>query len=221
MLNGIDPIIIFEFSKLTEAQKNAVSKIPIVSSIVNTIGLPPIPIYLSEKLTGLFIDTEDRNIDIETTVETLSNGLTPNVNQKAISSNVRIVMKANKSSIGLTLISALADLIVPKVSSKEYSITYLHGPVTIFRGLLHSFAVTQNANDELMIVTLELSKQAQAKKAATVEVKPVGESVSLDGGALPASNTAPVSGTSSSGLQGPPTPAGGSQPNIPIGGAGL
>lgn len=214
MLNGIDPIIIFEFSKLTELQKQKVSKIPIVSSIVNTIGLPPIPIYLSEKLTGLYIDTEDRNIDIDTTVDTLPNGADPLVNQKAINSVVRITMVASKDSIGLTLLAALCDLVVPKVSSKEYSITYLHGATTVFRGLLHSFAINQNSNDELYHITVEISKNSTTKKTTVPEVKPVGTAATLESGVSAPPPTAPIPSTP---IQPPPAqPA--ATPPVDIGG---
>ncbi len=211
MLNGIDPIILFEFAKLTEVQKQKVSKIPIVSSIVNTIGLPPIPIYLSEKLTGLYIDTEDRNIDIDTTVDTLPNGADPLVNQKAINSVVRVTMIASKNSIGLTLLSALCDLIVPKVSSKEYSITYLHGAVTVFRGLLHSFSINQNSNNDLFNITIDISKNSTTKKTTTPEVKPVGTASTLSSGTPP---TAPIPGGA---ISAPPAQAPSSAP-VDIGG---
>jgi cytochrome c biogenesis protein CcdA len=201
MLNGIDPIIIFEFAKLTKAQEEKVSKIPVVSSIVSTIGLPPIPIYLSEKITGLYIDTEERNIDIDTTVETLVTGSDPLFNQKAINSVVRISMHATKDSLGLTLLSALTDLVVPKVSSKEYSITYLHGAITIFSGLLHSFGVSQSANNDLLNITLELVK---VPKKITVDVTPSSKAVPLA-----SDNPATAAPTASMGGAGlpPPPPA--------------
>lgn len=198
MLNGIDPIIIFEFSKLPPATAAFISKIPIVSSIVDAIGLPPIPIYLSETQTGLFIDSEDRNISIETSVETLSNGDNPLVNQKAINSTTTINMVGSKESIGLTLLSAMCDLVIPKVSSKEYKITYLHGAVTIFRGLLHDFSVHQTADDDRLLIKLELVKNNEQKKSTIVEVAPTQTSVDLSSGGGPAGPTAPVSG-----MQGP------------------
>lgn len=159
MLNGIDPIILFNFFKvLTPDEVASISKIPIVSSVYDKIGLPPIPIYLSEKLTGLLIDSEDKSIDIETTVETLPNGTDPKVTQKGINSTVKINIVAVKESIGMTLLSALADLIFAKVTSREYSITYLHGAVTVFGGLLHSFSINQNAEDTKYNITIELSR---------------------------------------------------------------
>lgn len=205
MLNGIEPILIFQFSKLSPSAAESVSKIPIVSSIVNTIGLPPIPLYLSEKLTGLYIDAEDKNIDIETTTETLSTGGTPIINQKAINSTVKIQMVASKDSIGLTLLSAIADLILPKVTSKEYSITYLHGAVTVFGGLLHSFAISQNSTNDLYNVTLELTKSSGEQKKGPPEVEPVAKPITLSNGSI--SSIPPTAPITSAPIIVPPTPA--------------
>jgi hypothetical protein len=156
MLNGLDPIIIFNFSKLSAADQETLASIPIVSSIVEKIGLPPIPIYLSERLTGLYIDSEDKNIDIETSSETLTNGEAPQINQKGLNSTVTISLVASRNSIGLTLLAALADRIFKKVTSREYSITYLHGAVTVFNGLLNSFQISQNAENDLYNINIEL-----------------------------------------------------------------
>lgn len=157
MLNGLDPIIIFNFKKIPPVLEG-IAKIPIVASIVSAIDLPAIPIYLSEKLTGLFIESEGKNIDIDTTTDALSNGATPNQSQRVIGSVTRISMIARSDSLGVSLMSALTDFIIPKVTSKEYSITYLHGAVTIFAGLLHSFSIEQGSDDTLYRITLELIK---------------------------------------------------------------
>ena len=163
MLNGLDPIIIFNFSKLSPDEAAKLEKIPVINKVVEKIGLPPIPIYLSERLTGLYIDSEDKNIDIENTTESLADGSDPIVTQKAIDSTVKINMVASRNSIGLTLLSAVMDLIVPKVTSREYSITYLNGSVTIFGGLLKQFNIMQSSNNDLFQITLELSQVLGAK----------------------------------------------------------
>ncbi len=167
MLGGIDPIIIFNFKKLTPSAEESISKIPIVSSIVNAIGLPPIPIYLSEQLTGLLIDTEEKNIDIETTVESVTDGGDPKTKQKSIGSTVRVNIKARANGIGVTLLNALMDQILAKVTSQEYSITYLHGATTCFNSLLHSYAVNAPADSDLVLITFELSKTTQLTQAKT------------------------------------------------------
>ncbi len=175
MLNGIDPIIIFNFKKKLSASSESLPgfvgprkpTIPIVAAldkITDFIDLPVVPIYLSENLTGIFIDTESKSIEIDTTIDTLSSGGTPEVNQRGIQSTVKIEMVAHASSVGLSLFAALSDLIFPKVTSKEYSVTYLHGAVTVFAGLLHSFSITQGSNDNLYHVSLELIKPSTQVK---------------------------------------------------------
>lgn len=167
MLNGVAPILIFQFKKLlpdilgiaTEAQK----QIPIASETKSTFPLPLIPLYLDERLTGLYIDTESKNVDIETQTDSLSSGDSENINQRAISNIVKIEMIANRDSIGISLLSAMSDLIFPKVTSKEYSLTYLHGAITVFDGLLHSFSINQNSNNELYQISMEIVKPSALK----------------------------------------------------------
>lgn len=158
MLNGLDPIIIFNFEKKIPIAAELVSKIPFVSSESTSIPFPPIPIYLSEELTGILIDSEDKNIDVETSTETKSDGTTPDTTQKGIGSGVTINMTAKKDSLGMALLSALMDQLYEKVTSQEYSITYLHGAVTVFGGQLHSYSATQNSEDELLHVKIAISK---------------------------------------------------------------
>lgn len=158
MLNGIDPIIIFNFKKNLPAVQSLVAKIPVVASVVDAIDLPVIPIYLSERLTGIFIDAESKSMEVDTNVDTLSSGDQPEVTQRGLTNTVSIEMQASRDSIGVSLFAAMSDLIFPKLTSKEYSITYLHGAVTVFAGLLHSFSITQNANDDRYNIKLELIK---------------------------------------------------------------
>lgn len=167
MLNGVDPIILFNLKKLTPSLQSAITKIPVVASIVSAIDLPVIPLYLSERLTGIFIASENKSVEIDTSIDTLTNGSQPEVNQRAITNSVRIEMKAKSSSIGLSLFSAMSDLIFPKVTSKEYSITYLHGAITVFAGILHSFNISQSPDDDLYRVSLELIKPTGGGPLAT------------------------------------------------------
>lgn len=170
MLNGIDPILIFNFSKLLPELEAAVKGMPFVAKVVDKIGLPPIPLYLSEKITGIYIDSEDKSVEIETSPETTTNGKTPVSNQKGIQSTVKINMVASQDSIGLTLLSTLVDLIFEKVTSKEYSISYFHNGVSVFGGLLHSFNISQGSTNTLYNITLELSRST-AKPETKAEVK--------------------------------------------------
>lgn len=215
MLNGIDPILLFHFSVVPKSIADKASKVPILATIIEKVGLPPIPIYLSESVTGLFIESEESSIEIETSTETLTSGLDPLISQKALASTVTINMIGSSNSIGLTLLSALADLVFPKVTSLEYSITYLHKGVTVFNGLLHSFRVSQGSNDDLYRITLSLSKSNQKpkQKENTVEIKPVSETSDLASGVSP---TAPLKPP----LKGPPGSSLPVQPPVKMGGLG-
>lgn len=158
MLNGVDPIIIFNFKIKVDGFLGGLTKIPVVASIIEAIDLPVVPIYLSESLTGIFIDQESKSLEVDTAIDTLSDGKDPDVSQRAISNTIKIDMVASRNSLGVSLFSAMSDLIFPKLTSKEYSITYLHGAVTVFAGLLHSFSISQNANDDKYNISLELVK---------------------------------------------------------------
>lgn len=181
MLNGLDPIIIFQFKKALPSVSDSLARIPLVSQIPTLIEAPPIPVYLSEELTGLFIDSESKNLDSDTTTETKTDGSAPDINQKGINSVVKIDIVANKGSLGLTLLSALSDLLYEKMTSKEYSVTYLNGAVTVFNGLIHSFSIQQSANNDLYNISIEISRGANKSPTPVESVPTVTPSV----GALP------------------------------------
>ncbi len=170
MLGGIDPILIFQFSKqLPSTAANAIAKIPVVSETKSFLDLPPIPVYISRELTGIVIDSEDKAIDIQTDTETKTDGSDPDVTQKGSQSVVAINITGLKTSIGLTLLSALFDVLYEKVSSKEYSLTYLSGATTIFRAKLHSYVVNQNSQDDRLSIKIELSKgEKQPQKQSPI-----------------------------------------------------
>ncbi len=170
MLNGIDPIMIFQIYKkvITEVASVSLTGEPLKQTTEQKVTSAVIPLYLSEELTGLFIDSESKNIDIETNVDSLTNGTAGDVTQRTIGSILTVNLKARSDSLGLTTLIALADLILNKTASKEYEITYIHGATTIFGGLLHGFSVDQGGSDDLLKIKLELSKGRP--KPTSVEV---------------------------------------------------
>lgn len=172
MLGGLDPVIIFQFSSLVGTQfGDLIKKIPIANKSKSFLDQPPIPIYLNSNLTGLYINNEDKSVDISTDVETLQTGDEPLVSQKGISSNVTISFQGKKTSVGLIALSALIDLAFNKVTSDEYAITYLSGATTIFRARLQSYNVTQSPDNDLLFITVVLTVGAKdAKKPTQVQV---------------------------------------------------
>lgn len=161
MLNGIEPIIIFQFKALAPSLSDLVAQIPVVSKFPSLIEMPPIPVYLSQSATGIYIESEDKNVDISTETQTMSDGSEPKVDQKGIGNVVRVNITGKKDSLGLALVSALIDQVFDKVTSKEYAISYLHGATTIFQGQLHSYSVQQNSSNELLTIAIELTKGTQ------------------------------------------------------------
>ena len=182
MLNGLQPVIIFQLSTLAPTLGEALSKIPVISSVPDLIARPPIPLYLNDEFTQLVIISEDKNIDIDTEIETLSNGQEPEVNQKGVGNFVKIQMVGLKDSIPVTLLSAMMDQIFDKVTSKEYSISYFSGAVTIFNAVLKNFSVSQNADSTKLDISFELSKGSKqpSKKPAPIEVQ--GQTGTFPGG---------------------------------------
>lgn len=176
MLGGLDPVIIFQFSKLATSVGTTLSKIPIISDIPTVVDQPPIPIYLSERLFNIVIDNESKSVDIETDMETTTSGESPSVNQKGIQSSVEISIEGKSDSVALTLLSALIDLAFDKSTSKEYSITYMHGAITVFRGLLHSYsAETVPGTDKLAIkINISRGEKTPVKKETTGAVENSG-----------------------------------------------
>lgn len=161
MLNGKDPILIFSFFKdvkaADEKDKSAVAK------IINKFALPPIPIYLSSEKTGLFVAAESKNIDIETSTDGLLNQDVSITTQKPINTTTKVTLHANKTSTGLQILTAVADLIFPKLVAQDYSLTYINNGTTIFGGLLHAFSIDQDANSDLIKVNMEIVKITKKK----------------------------------------------------------
>jgi hypothetical protein len=174
MLNGIDPIIIFQIYKQNafSAQQNKILQSIIPPNSDTRIPFPPIPIYLSEKLTGLYIESEDKSIQITTENQTFLTGDQHKEYQKGANSTLKVNLIANKDSLGLTLLSVLADLIFDKVTSKEYSITYLHGPIIIFGGLVSNFDIVQNNENDLARISLEITKGFTTQGTPAVPLVP-------------------------------------------------
>jgi len=175
MLNGIDPILIFNISKNVPFLKSFTDKkIPVATQLLDKIDLPIIPVYLSRELTGLIIDTESKSLEIETNIETTQdssgNADKPFINQRALNNTVKVEIIGEKDSIGLTLLASLSDFIFPLITAKEVTMTYLNGPITVFAGLLHSFNISQNANDTKRTVSIELVRQGITGAKQTVAI---------------------------------------------------
>ncbi len=181
MLNGIYPILIFNFKKLVPQLAKLTSGVPLLAEISDSVPLTPIPLYLKEELTGLYITHQSKNVDIDTTAQTLPDGTTPKVKQAGINTTITINLVGRQDAIPLQLLIAMIDLIFQKVSSQEYSISYLNGPITVFNGLLEGFSVQEGENNDLFNVQLQISRIVGGSTVEKLAPLTVSSSV----GALP------------------------------------
>jgi len=209
MLDGIAPIVIFQIYKNIPDPGSSASAIPVVAGAYKRQTFAVIPLYLDENLTGLQIDNNSKQIDIETKPDTLTNGEAGNVNQSSLGSVTKITLKGKKGSVGLTILLALSEQMLDKLASQEYEITYMNGAVTVFGGLIHSFGFEPGTDDDLYRITIELSRGRAKNKTVSVGEDPTATRLGTQG-VTPPANAPTVS-----------VPAGGSsagqsqiQPNV-------
>lgn len=174
-LGGIAPLLIFQFSVPSPALPTDFVGPPgptgLIDSFFQAVGVP-VPIYLDEKLTGIYVENESRGIDIQTNAQQLRTGEVL-YDQRGLDSLVSIRLFASKDSVILTALLALADMAFQFVVSKAYKVSYFNGPTVIINGLLHGFQTETNSNDDLITITLQLSKANQATTAtATLTALP-------------------------------------------------
>lgn len=184
MLNGLDPIIIFQLFKNVTTPLPSVTNIPLTATKTEKVTYAIIPIYLSADITGIVIDSESKNIDINTDAQSLTDGGEPLVNQKTIGSITTVNLIAKQGSVGLTILLALSEMILSKVTSQEYQITYMHNAVTVFGGLIHSFSYEQGTDNDLYKIKLEISK-GRPKAGVTVPGDANSTSLANSGSSVP------------------------------------
>ncbi len=187
MLGGIDPILIFNFPIIPEIPQIPLANagIPIASdSILSSIGVP-VPIYLSEAITGIIIESETRGLDVRTNTDAKVDGKTPTVEQVGLDNVITINMVASRSNVVLTVLLSLCDLAFSRVISKQYGISYLSGSTIVFNGLLKGFNTSASNNDDLVHITLEISKANQKGTSLAnpvLQVNAVQGAIPLAGG---------------------------------------
>lgn len=175
-LNGIAPLLVIQLKNADSI--NVVKKIPIAGDFLSkNVGLP-IPIYLDELLTGIYVKGESKAIDIETKTDAIDAKTAPIVSQKALSSVTNIEMVASKRGVLLMTLISFADLILTRVVSKQYNVSYFNGPTIIANGVLHGFTTQLGENDDLVRIQMAISSApppandivASAEKVAGVPI---------------------------------------------------
>jgi hypothetical protein len=174
MLNGKDPLIIFHFYGNPYAKALAAifgaGGVPVLAqSVLDLVGIP-IPFYLSEKLTGLVVDSQTRDLRLKTdTKANIDDTVKPTSSQTISSDGIHVSIKCNMDSPFLAAFMAMFNLIVSKVIAQNYKISYFNGTTVVIKGLLNSFSTSENPNDNLLIINFELGigdQETDAEKKA-------------------------------------------------------
>lgn len=189
MLGGIAPILIFTFPQLPKPSPSA--GIPVVAKsffdkLAQNVGIP-IPIYLDERATGIYIESESKSLAIDTVPEqryddTAKATITY---QRSVQNDVTINMVAKRDSILLSVFLAMNDVIFKKVVAESYNVAYLNGPTVILNGLLQGFSANTGTDDDLIRLSLHLSKakeQAAQLLKSTLSIPPITGSIPVGGG---------------------------------------
>lgn len=187
ILNKVDPLIIFKFAiddfNFYDAYSQA-NGIPVVGgALANIIALAggiPIPIYLSEKLSGIVVDSVSAAFDIDTAVEGINKATNLDISQRVIDSTVNIAMTCNsKDSLVLQAIIAFMDIIIRKAVSRAYTISFISGSTIILDGLLKSFNTNMTADSELVTINMTISKVNAKPEIVYSTVVPVTGAVPI------------------------------------------
>lgn len=191
MLGAIEPILAFQIYKnVTTEETNTVASIPITTKVSQRATIAVIPIYLAELATGIYIDAESKNIDIDTNLDSLTSGESAEVSQKALGSITSVSLIGKKDSLGLTILLSLAEQLLDKASSKEYEVSYMNGAITVFGGLIHSLSFDQNREDDLIRIKVDFTRGRPRTKQVLVQEDP--NAVRLGTTGLTPAPTAPL-----------------------------
>ena len=139
----------------------------------------PVPFYLSEKLTGVYVDTERNSLSIATdtigTKETkgdASNLGDLQVQQKGETQSVDISMVARRDNMGLNILLPLLKTIYDGLMAKrDYKIAYFNQNILIFNAKLSNFSTDQHRTDDLMTISITLEIPPEKEKQEEDKLK--------------------------------------------------
>jgi len=186
MLGGIAPILIFTFPPLLGIDLSKIlSGIPLIGDSLSGIGVP-IPLYLDEGLTGLYVESETKAIDIDTDITPIyrktTNEITNYVNQSGLNNIITVNMLASRDNVFLAVLLALNDMVFERVVQTKYRVSYFNKSILLFGGLLHSFSTQASNNDDLLRITLQIQKSKKTLDKLNSGISIVSEAAAKTGG---------------------------------------
>lgn len=168
MLNGIAPILIFSFPPTINLPTATDPGLPLsVRKALGAIGGIPIPIYLDEKLTGIYVVNEEKNVDMDTQPYQAQDGTTF-VKQRGVNNTVNINFLASQDSILLSVLLAFSDELFKRAVNGLYSVSYFNKGTLVFGGLIHSFSDQSGSDDTLRRISMSIVKTNQITINASV-----------------------------------------------------
>lgn len=161
MLNGLAPVLIFQFYR--RKQRGGIAELDIItefgketiikdSRYYEKTGGEPIPIYLSEKLFKVAWIGHDASINIGT------KSIADQIFQQPYNSNITIELAFNRKDSIIAKLLPLLDLCYNKISSADYNISYFNQDILIFKSKLTDVKQNSRANSELTELSITLSK---------------------------------------------------------------
>lgn len=173
MLGGTSPVMVFNFASLNSA--SILKKLGInigEDSIFNfNIPITIIPVYLDEKLTGIIADDHERSINIEFETDGFGNY------EREISSDVKIILKAQKDNRAFQAFLALFEQIVKRIPEKAYKIYLYYDDVFLTNAGLKDFNVTTGENTDTKIVTFTLTNRSEKSQSLEEKLKDITKEV--------------------------------------------
>lgn len=138
----------------------------------------PIPVYLDEKLTGVYVDTEKYGLTVSTDAVVNydpEKGKQGNLvlQQKGESQQAVINLIGRRDSIVLNmLLPALQSIYSKIVAKKDYRLAYFNQNTLIFNGRLSQFEINQTRQNNLVSFSIGIEVPAEETGSPAADMIP-------------------------------------------------
>lgn len=156
MFNGLSPLIVFYMPR---GENNLLPAV--------------IPLYLDAKRTGVYLDSDSKELSIsnDSVVDVKNNQL--KLVQKGLTNSVDFILKARADSTGLNILLMMSDEIYAlTMKNKDYKIAYFNQNILLFNAKLGHFKIEPEGNTNLVRIAVALQyeeKEPDKKTEKSVE----------------------------------------------------
>ncbi|MDR2426822.1 MAG: hypothetical protein LBD46_06580 [Endomicrobium sp.] len=159
MLTGLYPVLVLQ-KVIDKKIRGSFSDGRITStSIIETSLSKPMPIYIDEILTGIYLISENRKAEFanDTTVDNETGEI--KIKQKGLTNDVNLVFGASRNSIGMNILLPLIDVAFENAAIDKYVMSYFNGNTILFRAKIKHFSAEGNNTDNGIKINISLSKE--------------------------------------------------------------